>query len=111
MSEKCRPHDWREPTAADYELVCAACGRRFHKHDMTPNMRGAILNSIELRRGPDAWQRFGEWMREPVPEAEAERHYRERYPEPLPAYGRHPLSPDPVDVPQVGFLRPRRARG
>lgn len=45
---KCTPHSWKLPVPGDIELECVECGRRLHLHrDITPNMRTAIINSIE----------------------------------------------------------------
>ena len=45
---RCTPHSWKLPVPGDAELECVQCGRRLHWHfDITPNMRAAIINSVE----------------------------------------------------------------
>ena len=54
MKNRCTPHSWKLPVPGDIELECVKCGRRLHlRRDITPTIRAAILNSLELRTGAD----------------------------------------------------------
>ena len=65
---KCRPHSWKLPVPGDAELECEECGRRLHWYfDITPNMRAAIINSIE--RHIDSYEFQGFFGYGPMAEA------------------------------------------
>ena len=56
--QRCRPHDWARPKAADSKFTCRVCDRELHfsvlhpDKRQTPHIYAAILSSVEHRRGP-----------------------------------------------------------
>ena len=60
----CKPHNWEIPHPGDSGLTCGECGRHLGFFaDMTDNIRAAISNSVQVRRGDqfhgvfmDAWR-------------------------------------------------------
>ena len=56
--DKCRPHSWKTPEIGDDNLECTECGRKIDLMEISVNVRSSILNSIEIRRGPDPLDEF-----------------------------------------------------
>ena len=58
---KCSPHNWETPAVGDDGVVCHDCGRKLSfMDDITPNIRGSIMNGYERRSGPDTYEEFKE---------------------------------------------------
>ena len=55
----CQPHIWEIPEVGDDWLTCKECDRRLHFfHDITQDMRAAILGGYSNRRGPELGHDF-----------------------------------------------------
>lgn len=54
MNCSCSPHNWKRPLPGDTALLCLDCGRELDRsEDITPNMRAAIVNCVQVHRYGD----------------------------------------------------------